>query len=30
MKPWMYMVLLIGGFLIFIYLMSFVGNRISG
>ncbi len=30
MKPWMYMVLLIGGFLIFLYLMSFVGNRISG
>ena len=28
MRPWMYMVLLIGGFMVFLYLMSLVGDRI--
>lgn len=28
MKPWMNVVLLIGGLLIFLYLMSLVGDRI--
>jgi len=28
MKPWMNVVLLIGAFLIFLYLMSLIGDRI--
>ena len=28
MRPWMNVVLLIGGLLVFLYLMSLVGNRI--
>ncbi len=28
MKPWMNVVLMIGGFLVFLYLMSLLGNRI--
>lgn len=30
MKPWMYIALLVGGFLVFLYLMSLVGNHITG
>lgn len=30
MKPWMNVVLLVGGFLIFLYLMSLIGDRIPG
>ena len=28
MKPWMNVVLMIGGLLVFLYLMSLIGNRI--
>lgn len=28
MKPWMSMTLLVGGYLVFLYLMSLVGARI--
>jgi len=30
MKPWMFIALLIGSFLVFLYLMSLVGNHITG
>lgn len=30
MKPWIPIALLLGGFVVFIYLMSLVGNHISG
>lgn len=29
MKPWMYIALLIGGLMVFLYLMSLVGDRIT-
>ena len=27
-KPWLFVLLLIGGFLLFLYAMSFIGQRI--
>lgn len=30
MKPWLFMLLLLGGFLLFLYLMSLVGQHIPG